>query len=122
MSRLLRARRAAATPIQPVASNNTVTERCAGWNPRSHAASARKIALPSTAREGSCSRIVPVLERGAGVVTTRAQVDYVVTEYGSVCLRGRSLQERARALLGLVHPDFREALARGAREELGIAI
>jgi acyl-CoA hydrolase len=69
------------------------------------------IALPSTTRNGE-SKIVPVLKPGAGVVTTRAHVHYVVTEYGIAKLHGRSLQERARALIGIAHPDHREALSR----------
>ena len=80
------------------------------------------IALPSTARGGSLSRLVPTLERGAGVVTTRAHVDYVVTEYGAAELRGRSISERARDLIGIAHPDFQESLAREARDVLGLNI
>lgn len=80
------------------------------------------IALPSTARKGTLSRLVPALERGAGVVTTRALVDYVVTEYGIAELRGRSIAERARDLINIAHPDFRESLAREAREALGLQL
>ena len=80
------------------------------------------IALPSTARAETLSRLVPALERGAGVVTTRAAVDYVVTEYGIAELRGRSLSERARDLINIAHPKFREALAREARDTLGLAV
>jgi acyl-CoA hydrolase len=80
------------------------------------------IALPSTARKGSLSRLVPALESGAGVVTTRAAVDYVVTEYGIAGLRGRSLTERARDLINISHPDFREDLAREARDSLAMRI
>jgi acyl-CoA hydrolase len=80
------------------------------------------IALPSTARKGSLSRIVSALERGAGVVTTRAAVDYVVTEYGIAELRGRSLTERARDLINIAHPDFREELAREARDSLAMRV
>jgi len=80
------------------------------------------IALPSTAKKGRLSRLVPALERGAGVVTTRAQVDYVVTEYGIAELRGRSLRERARDLINIAHPEFREELSRAAREELGLVL
>ncbi|MEZ5555995.1 acetyl-CoA hydrolase/transferase family protein [Haliea sp.] len=76
------------------------------------------IALPSTARDGQATRIVAALASGAGVVTTRAQVDYVVTEYGIAKLRGRSLRERARDLVAISHPSFREALAREARDVL----
>jgi 4-hydroxybutyrate CoA-transferase len=71
------------------------------------------IALPSTTRAG-ISRIVPVLNPGAGVVTTRAHVQYVVTEHGAVNLHGLDLRERARVLIGIAHPDHREALERAA--------
>ncbi|QFU76604.1 acetyl-CoA hydrolase/transferase family protein [Halioglobus maricola] len=80
------------------------------------------IALPSTAKKGTLSRIVPALERGAGVVTTRALVDYIVTEYGIAELRGRSIAERARDLINIAHPDFREALAKEASDNLGLSI
>jgi acyl-CoA hydrolase/GNAT superfamily N-acetyltransferase len=68
------------------------------------------IAMPSTARKGSVSRIVPVLSPGAGVVTTRGDVHYVVTEYGIAYLHGKSIRERALALINLAHPKFRESL------------
>jgi 4-hydroxybutyrate CoA-transferase len=74
------------------------------------------IALPSTARGGEVSRIVDKLKPGAGVVTNRADVHYVVTEYGVASLHGRSLQERAREMIKITHPDFREELERAARE------
>lgn len=80
------------------------------------------IALPSTAKKGSLSRLVPALERGAGVVTTRAQVDYVVTEWGIAELRGRSRAERARDLINIAQPDFREELEREARDSLRLAV
>ncbi len=80
------------------------------------------IALPSTAKKGAFSRLVPALERGAGVVTTRALVDYVITEYGIAELRGRSISERARDLINIAHPDFREELAKEARDNLGMSI
>jgi acyl-CoA hydrolase len=73
------------------------------------------IALPSTARAGMLSRIVPVLSEGAGVTTTRAHVQYVVTEYGTAYLHGKSIRERAHALIGIAHPAFREELAGWAR-------
>lgn len=69
------------------------------------------IALPSTAATGTVSRIVPTLREGAGVVTTRAHVRYVVTEYGVADLFGRSVAERARALTAIAHPDFRDDLS-----------
>ena len=72
------------------------------------------IALPSTAKEGAISRLVDTLIPGSGVVTTRADVHYVVTEYGVANLYGRSLRERARSLIELAHPDFRGELERAA--------
>jgi 4-hydroxybutyrate CoA-transferase len=73
------------------------------------------IALPSTAQKGTVSRIVDVLEEGSGVVTTRADVHYVVTEYGVASLHGKSLRERAHALIECAHPDFRSELREAAR-------
>jgi 4-hydroxybutyrate CoA-transferase len=74
------------------------------------------IALPSTAAGGSASRIVSSLRAGAGVVTTRAHVRTVVTEWGVAELFGRSLAERAHALITIAHPDFREQLAAAAHQ------
>ena len=73
------------------------------------------IAMPSTAAGGTISRIVAVLAEGAGVVTSRAHVRTVVTEYGVAELFGRSVRERSAALIGIAHPDFRGDLAREAR-------
>jgi acyl-CoA hydrolase len=73
------------------------------------------IALPSTAAGGSVSRICGVLPEGAGVVTSRAHVRPVVTEYGVAELFGRSVRERAHALIGIAHPDFRDELLHQAR-------
>ena len=73
------------------------------------------IALPSTAKGGTLSRIVDVLAEGSGVVTTRADVHYVVTEHGVARLYGKSLRERAEELLRVAHPDFREELRAAAR-------
>ena len=73
------------------------------------------IALPSTAASGTISRIVPTLAHGAGVVTTRAHVRTVVTEWGAAELFGRSLRERAAALIGIADPDHRDQLRRAAR-------
>jgi 4-hydroxybutyrate CoA-transferase len=70
------------------------------------------IALPSTAAGGKISRLVAQLDAGAGVVTTRGHVHWVVTEYGTVNLHGKSLRERAEALISIAHPDFRAALRR----------
>jgi acyl-CoA hydrolase len=72
------------------------------------------IALPSTAAGGSASRIVSSLREGGGVVTTRAHVRTVVTEWGVAELFGRSLAERAHALIAIAHPDFREELTQAA--------
>ncbi len=73
------------------------------------------IALPSTAKGGRLSRIVDSLEEGSGVVTTRADVHYVVTEHGVAALFGKSLRERAKALIEIAHPDFRGELREAAR-------
>jgi acyl-CoA hydrolase len=76
------------------------------------------IALPSTTRRGE-SRIVALLRPGAGVVTTRAHVHYVATEWGVANLYGKNLRQRARALTDIAHPDHRESLERAARERFG---
>ncbi|WP_026903218.1 acetyl-CoA hydrolase/transferase family protein [Pedobacter glucosidilyticus] len=73
------------------------------------------IALPSTTNKG-ISRIVPFLKEGAGVVTTRGHVQWVVTEYGIVNLYGKSLKQRGRALIEIAHPDHREALEKAFEE------
>jgi 4-hydroxybutyrate CoA-transferase len=73
------------------------------------------IALPSTTGRGE-SRIAPQIKPGAGVVTTRAHVHYIVTEFGAAYLYGKNLRQRARALIGIAHPDHREALERAAHE------
>jgi acetyl-CoA hydrolase len=70
------------------------------------------IALPSTGRDGAVSRIVPRLAAGASVTTPRFLVDWVVTEHGAAPLRGRGERERARALIAVAHPKFREELER----------
>jgi 4-hydroxybutyrate CoA-transferase len=72
-------------------------------------------AFTSTTAKGQ-SRIVPILNAGAGVVTTRAHVHYVATEYGIADLFGKNLRQRATALIEIAHPDHREALARAALE------
>jgi len=76
------------------------------------------IAMPSVTNKG-ISKIAPVLTEGAGVVTTRNHIHWFVTEYGAVDLYGKSLQERAKALITVAHPDHREALDRAAFERFG---
>src|SRR5579864_7498174 len=68
------------------------------------------IAISSTAKQGTISRIVPMLDPGAGVVTSRGLVRYIVTEYGVAYLHGKSVRERAKALIEIAHPDFRAQL------------
>jgi len=68
------------------------------------------ISLPATAAKGTASRIVPALKPGAGVVTTRGHVHWVVTEFGAVNLHGKTLRERGEALISIAHPDFRSEL------------
>ena len=74
------------------------------------------IALPSTAAGGTVSRIVSQLQPGAGVVTTRGDVHFVITEHGIAALHGRPVRERAQALIDVAAPQFREQLAREAYE------
>lgn len=74
------------------------------------------IAIPSTAKGGKVSRITSRLSPGSGVVTTRGDVHYVVTEFGVAYLHGKNIQERAIALISIAHPDFRELLFREALE------
>lgn len=73
------------------------------------------IALPSVTNKG-ISRIVPYLKQGAGVVTTRAHMHYLVTEYGVANLYGKNLRQRAKALIEIAHPDHRESLEKAAHE------
>ncbi len=74
------------------------------------------IALPSTTKDEKISRIVPTLKTGAGVVTSRGDVHYVVTEYGIADLFGKSIQERVQALIKIAHPKFRDELTKFAKE------
>jgi acyl-CoA hydrolase len=74
------------------------------------------IAVPSTAKNGEISRIVPYLKHGSGVVTTRADVHFVVTEYGVAYLHGKNLRERAKALINIAHPRFRDELEDEAKK------
>jgi len=68
------------------------------------------IAIPATAKNGSVSRIVPMLDPGAGVVTSRGDVHYVVTEFGVAYLHGKTIRQRAEALIEIAHPKFRDEL------------
>ena len=74
------------------------------------------IALPSTARGDTISRISPLLPEGSGVTTTRNDVHYIVTEFGVADLYGKSIRQRARALIEIAHPNFREDLTREAHK------
>jgi len=74
------------------------------------------IALPSTAKDGELTRITPMLRPGAGVVTTRSHVRYIITEYGVADLYGKSIRKRAEALINIAHPDFRDTLRNQAKE------
>ena len=76
------------------------------------------IAMPSRTKKG-ISKIAPVVAEGAGIVTSRAHLHWVVTEYGAVDLYGKSMQERAKLLIGIAHPDDREVLDRAAFERFG---
>ncbi len=76
------------------------------------------IAMASRTGKGE-SKIVPFLKQGAGVVTTRAHMHYVVTEYGIAYLYGKNLEQRAHALMNIAHPDHREALDREIRQRFG---
>lgn len=78
------------------------------------------IALPSSTKNGTISRIVPALKPGAGVVTSRGDVHYVITEYGVAELFGKSIQERAKALINIAHPNFRDELTKYAKETFHI--
>lgn len=68
------------------------------------------LAFPSTAAKGTVSKIVPLLDEGAAVTTCRCDVDYAVTEFGIAKLKGRTLRQRAKALIAIAHPNFREGL------------
>jgi len=74
------------------------------------------IALPSTAKDGTISRIVPRVREGAGVTTSRGDIHYVVTEFGVVNLHGRTIRQRTELLISIAHPQFREELEFFAKE------
>ena len=74
------------------------------------------IVLPSTAKDGAVSRIAPVLSPGTHVTTSKNDINYVVTEFGVAELRGKPAKQRAEALIGIAHPDFRSELRESARK------
>ncbi len=74
------------------------------------------LALQSTTRDGSTSRIVPLLQQGAGVTLTRGDIQYVVTEYGQAYLHGKNIRERAMSLIAIAHPKFRSWLIEEAKK------
>ena len=76
-------------------------------------------AMPSTARHGEVSRIVPMFDPGTTVTTTRTDVHYIVTEYGIANLRAKSLRQRAKLLINIAHPKFRDQLWAAYRERYG---
>lgn len=76
------------------------------------------IALQSTARNDSISHIMPILDPGAAVTTSRVDMDYVVTEYGIASLRGRSIRERVKELINIAHPNFRDYLRSEAERNM----
>ena len=73
------------------------------------------ITIPSTTDDGEKSRIVPFLSEGSGVVVTRGDVHYVVTEYGAAYIHGKCIGDRAMALINIAHPKFREELLESAK-------
>jgi len=77
------------------------------------------LTLPSTTRKG-ISRIVFYLKKGAGFVTTRAHIHYIVTEFGIANLYGKNLRERAQALIDIAHPDHRESLREAAYNRFNV--
>ena len=74
------------------------------------------IVLPSTAKDDTISRIAPTLTPGTHVTTSKNDIDYVVTEYGVAQLRGQSAQHRAKALISIAHPKFRDELTEAAKK------
>lgn len=79
------------------------------------------LAMPSTAENGKTSRIVPAFEPGTVVTTTQADVHYIVTEYGAVNLKGKSLRERTKLLIGIAHPKFRNELMAAYERRYGMS-
>ena len=88
--------------------------------PATWMASGSVVLAELTAKNGEVSRISTYLDEGAGVVTSRGDVHFVVTEHGIADLHGRSLRERARALIAIADPKFREELEQGARCSLAL--
>lgn len=80
------------------------------------------LAFPSTGGKGKYSRITPILQLGSGVVTPRGNVHYIVTEYGVANLRGKAMHDRAKDLISIAHPDFRETLAKEAYDYWNILL
>ena len=80
------------------------------------------IALPATAKDGTVSRIVPALTQGSGVVLSRADVHYVVTEFGVADLFGKNIRERVQALAEIAHPDFRNEILKEAKDKHYVAV
>ncbi|MBN1637509.1 MAG: acetyl-CoA hydrolase/transferase family protein [Ignavibacteriales bacterium] len=78
------------------------------------------ITLPSTTKNDTITKIVPTLKPGAGVVTSRGDVHYVVTEFGVAQLYGKTIHERAKALISIAHPNFRDELTEYAKKNLGL--
>ena len=78
----------------------------------------QSVALPSSAliKGQNTSKLVPLLKHGAGVVTTRNHVRFIVTEYGVAELYGKTIRQRARALINIAHPEFKEELEKQAKE------
>lgn len=74
------------------------------------------MAMPSTAKKGTVSKVVALIDEGAAVTTSREDVDYIVTEFGIAQLRGKSLRQRAREMIAIAHPDFRAELAEEYRK------
>ena len=74
------------------------------------------IVVPSTAKDGTVSRIAPTLTPGTHVTTSKNDINYVVTEYGVAQLRGKSAKQRCEALIGIAHPDFRPQLREAAKK------
>ena len=75
------------------------------------------IVVPSTAKNDTISRIVPTLTPGTHVTTSKNDINYVVTEFGVAQLRGKTAKERARALIGIAHPNFRAELTEAAKKQ-----